>query len=300
MRFSFWPVNGQSWDTVLTLAQHVERSGWDGIWYADHFMPNSTSAEGPAHEVWSMLSALAVSVPRLRIGPLVLGNTYRHPAVVAKMAATLDHISGGRLVLGMGAGWQENEHSKYAMQYHTVGKRLRMLDEACQVIKALFNDERANFDGRYYQLIDAPLDPKPLQKKLPLMIGGAGEKVTLRIVAQLADEWNIWGDVERLQQKMSILDQHCERHDRDPASIQRSAAVLVHLSDDPKVVKRLRDEPQSRPTIAGNAAQLAEIVAEYATAGVQELIVPDFHMPHGTEKIEFLDQFIEEVAPAGR
>ena len=300
MRFSFWPVNGQSWDTVLTLAQHVERSGWDGIWYADHFMPNTSSAQGPAQEVWSILSALAVAVPRLRLGPLVLGNTYRHPAVVAKMAATLDHISGGRLVLGMGAGWQENEHTKYAMQYHTVGKRLRMLDEACQVIKALFNEERANFDGRYYQLADAPLDPKPLQKTLPLMIGGAGEKVTLRIVAQLADEWNVWGDVERLRQKMTILDQHCEQQQRDPASIQRSAAVLVYLSDDPKLVKRLREEPQPRPTIAGNAAQLADIIAEYAAAGVQELIVPDFHLPHGTEKIDFLDQFIEQVAPAGR
>ena len=300
MRFSFWPVNGQSWDTVLTLAQHVERTGWDGIWYADHFMPNTQSAQGPAQEVWSILSALAVAVPRLRIGPLVLGNTYRHPAVVAKMAATLDHISGGRLVLGMGAGWQENEHSKYAMPYHTVGKRLRMLDEACQVIKALFNEERANFAGRYYQLVDAPLDPKPLQKTLPLMIGGAGEKVTLRIVAQLADEWNVWGDVERLRQKMTILDQHCEQQQRDPASIQRSAAVLVFLSDDPKLVKRLREEPQPRPTIAGNAAQLADIIADYAAAGVQELIVPDFHLPHGTEKIDFLDQFIEQVAPAGR
>jgi F420-dependent oxidoreductase-like protein len=300
MRFSFWPVNGQSWDTVLTLAQHVERSGWDGIWYADHFMPNTASAAGPAQEVWSTLSALAVSVPRIRIGPLVLGNTYRHPAVVANMAATLDHISGGRLVLGMGAGWQENEHAKYALDYHTVGTRLRMLDEACQVIKALFNEQRANFDGRYYQLSDAPLDPKPLQESLPLMIGGGGEKVTLRIVAQYADEWNVWGDVAHLRHKMSVLDRHCEQQGRDPASIARSAAVLVHLSDDPKVVKRIREEPQARATIAGNAAQLAEIVAEYAAAGVQELIVPDFHLPHGTEKIEFLDRFIEEVAPAGR
>jgi alkanesulfonate monooxygenase SsuD/methylene tetrahydromethanopterin reductase-like flavin-dependent oxidoreductase (luciferase family) len=122
----------------------------------------------------------------------------------------------------------------------------------------------------------------------------------LRIVAQYADEWNVWGDVAHLQHKMSVLDRHCEQQGRDPASIARSAAVLVHLSDDPKLVKRIREEPQARATIAGNAAQLAEIVAEYAAAGVQELIVPDFHLPHGTEKIDFLDQFIEEVAPAGR
>ena len=181
-----------------------------------------------------------------------------------------------------------------------MGKRLRMLDEACQVIKALFTEERANFDGRYYQLTDAPLDPKPLQNPLPLMIGGGGEKVTLRIVAQLADEWNVWGDVARLTQKMTILDQHCEQQQRDPGDIQRSAAVLVYLSDDPKVVKKIREEPQARPSIAGNAAQLADIIADYKAAGVQELIVPDFHLPHGTDKTEFLDQFIEEVAPAGR
>ena len=147
---------------------------------------------------------------------------------------------------------------------------------------------------------NAPLEPKPVQDPLPLMIGGGGEKVTLRIVARFADEWNVWGDVDRLRQKMGVLDRHCETVGRDPAAIQRSAAVLVYLSDDPEFVKRIRDEPQARPSIAGNAAELANIVAEYARAGVDELIVPDFHMELGTAKTEFLDRFIEEVAPAGR
>lgn len=300
MRFSFWPIARQSWDDVLTLARHVERTGWDGIWYADHFMPNTADASDPCHEAWTTVAALAASVPRVRIGPLVTGNTYRHPAVVANMAATVDHISGGRLVLGMGAGWQENEHHAYGMELGTVGGRLRRLEEACQVIKALFSERRANFEGRYYRLENAPLEPKPVQDPLPLMIGGGGEKVTLRIVARFADEWNVWGDVKRLRQKMDVLDRHCEAVGRDPAEIQRSAAALVYLSDDREFVRRIREEPQARPSIAGSAAELAEIVAEYARAGVDELIVPDFHMELGTAKTEFLDRFIEDVAPAVR
>lgn len=300
MRFSFWPIARQSWEDVLALAGHVERTGWDGIWYADHFMPNTPEASDPCHEVWTTVAGLAVSVPRIRIGTLVAGNTYRHPAVVANMAATIDHMSGGRLVLGLGAGWQENEHRAYGMEYYTVGERLRRLEEACQVIKALFNEQRANFEGRYYRLENAPMEPKPIQDPLPLMIGGGGEKVTLRITARYADEWNVWGDVDRLRQKMGVLDGHCETVGRDPGAIQRSAAVLVYLSDDPALVKRIREEPQARPSIAGNSAQLADIVTEYAQAGVDELIVPDFHMEPGTAKTEFLDHFIEEVAPAGR
>jgi F420-dependent oxidoreductase-like protein len=299
MRFSFWPIPRQPWEDVLTLARHVERSGWDGVWYADHFMPNTADASDPCHEAWTTVAALAASVPRVRIGTLVAGNTYRHPAVVANMAATIDHISGGRLVLGLGAGWQENEHRAYGMEFYTVGERLRRLEEACQVIKALFTEDRANFQGRYYRLENAPLEPKPVQNPLPLMIGGGGEKITLRIVARYADEWNVWGDVDRLRQKMRVLDGHCEAVGRDPAAIQRSAAVLVYLSDDPEFVKRIREEPQARPSIAGNAAELADIVAEYARAGVDELIVPDFHMDLGTAKTEFLDRFIQEVAPAG-
>ncbi len=302
MRFSFWPMANQSFDDVLSLARHVERTGWDGVWYADHFMPNEPDPSGPCHEVWTTLSALAVQVPRLRLGPLVLGNTYRHPAVVANMAATLDHICGGRLVLGLGGGWQENEHRAYGIEFHTVGGRLRRLEEACQVITALFQERRATFEGHYYRLEDAPMEPKPLQRRLPLMIGGGGEKVTLRIAARFADEWNVWGDVARLRHKMSVLDRHCEDVGRDPAAIQRSAAALIWLSDDATRVRRLREEPQARPTLAGGAAELADMVAAYRAAGVHEIIVPDFHLPSGADarKIEFLDRFIEEVAPAGR
>jgi len=302
MRFSFWPVAGQPWEDVLALARHAEATGWDGVWFADHFMPNTEDAAGPTHEAWSVIAALAALVPRIRIGPLVLGNTYRHPAVVANMAATVDHISGGRLVLGLGGGWQENEHRAYGLGFHTVGTRLRMLEEACQVIRGLLGQARTTFHGRHYTLDNAPLEPKPLQARLPLMIGGGGEKVTLRIAARHADEWNVWGDVARLEHKMRVLDGHCEREGRDPRAIQRSAAALVYLSDDQALVRRIHEEPQARPSIAGDAAGLADTVRAYVEAGVDELIVPDFHLPLGAtaEKIEFMDRFIEQVAPAGR
>ncbi len=143
MRFGFWPGTAASWEDTLALCRHAEATGWDGICYADHFMADGADTSGPWTEAWTTLAALAASVPRIRIGTLVSGNTYRHPAVLAKMAATVDQISGGRLVLGLGAGWQENEHRQYGIPFYTLGERLARLDEACQVIKSLFSNEKS-------------------------------------------------------------------------------------------------------------------------------------------------------------
>lgn len=301
MRFSFWPQPSQNFEVMRDLGQHVEKTGWDGLWIADHFMPNAEDTSAPWPEAWTTMGALAASVPRIRIGTLVTGNTYRHPAVLAKMAATVDHISGGRVVLGLGSGWQENEHEKYGIPFYTVNGRLRRLDEACQVIKGLFTEKEFSFKGEYYQIQDAPLEPKPVQKPLPLLIGGGGEKVTLKITAKYADEWNVWGNVETLSHKMAILDRHCEAVGRDPSEIQRSAVALLFLSDDQDFVNKMNADP-SRPTMAGNVSQLQEIVAGYQAAGVQELIVPDFTMGLGDtqEKRDILDKFSSEVAVVAR
>lgn len=301
MRFSFWPQPSQDFDTVKALSQHAEATGWDGIWLADHFMPNDKDTSAPWPEAWTTLAAIAATVDRIRIGTLVTGNTYRHPAVLAKMAATVDHISGGRLVLGLGSGWQENEHEKYGIPFSTVGGRLERLDEACQVIKGLFGQQSFSFDGKYYTLTDAPLEPKPVQTPLPLMIGGGGEKVTLKITARYADEWNVWGNVDRLIEKMAILDRHCETVGRDKSAIARSAVALLFLTDDEAFAKKMSADP-SRPTIAGNVGQVSEIIKGYAEAGVDEVIVPDFTMGLGntSEKRDILDRFIEEVAPVAR
>ena len=297
MRFGFWPGPQQPWEDLLALARHAEASGWDGIWYADHFMPDAEDTSPPWSESWTTLAALAASVPRLRIGPLVTGNTYRHPAVLAKMAATVDHISGGRLVLGLGSGWQENEHRAYGIPFYSTGDRLRRLEEACQVIKSLFENETTSFEGKYYQLRDARLEPKPLQKPLPLLIGGGGERVTLRIAARFADEWNVWGDVATLRHKMEILDRHCADVGRDPAAIQRSAVALLFLSDDRDFVEKIRGRGSGRPILAGNVEEVRSSVRAYADAGVDELIVPDFNLGRREQKLAILDRFITEVAP---
>lgn len=302
MRFSFWPQPTQSFPVMQQLAHHVESTGWDGLWLADHFMPNGEDTSAPWPEAWTTLAALAATVERIRLGTLVTGNTYRHPAVLAKMAATIDHISGGRLVLGLGAGWQENEHQKYGIELDEIGPRLRRLEEACQVIKALFNDPSANFSGEFYQLSEAPLSPKPAQSNLPLMIGGGGEKVTLRITAQYADEWNVWGNVETLTQKMQVLDQHCEKLHRDPAAIQRSAVALLFITDDDAFARKMRESTESPAKIAGSITELQDTVAGYAAAGVDELIVPDFTMGAdcNQQKLDTLDCFINEIATVTR
>ena len=148
MQVSLWPSPTLPFHEVLALARHAEATGWDGLWYADHFMPNAEDTSAPWPEAWMTLAGVGAQVPRIRLGTLVTGNTYRHPAVLAKMAATLDHMTEGRVVLGLGSGWQENEHRQYGIPFYTVKERLQRLEEACAVIKALFSESKAGFEGR--------------------------------------------------------------------------------------------------------------------------------------------------------
>ena len=296
MKFSAWPGLAGPWDEYLDLCRYLEHSGWDGLWVADHFMPSREDNTGPTGEAWTTLTALATLVPRLRLGTLVVGNTYRHPAIVAKMAAQVDIISGGRLVLGLGAGWQRNEHEAYGIPFYTVGERLRRLRESAQIVKSLFAQERTTFAGRYYTVTDAPLAPKPLQRPgPPLLIGGGGEQVTLKIAARFADEWNVWGTPETLAQKGAILDRYCADINRDPSEIRHLAQALLTLSDDEAVVQRAR-EARGQAAIAGNTQQVIEIVERYREAGVDELIIPDWTLGRGARAKEAYDRFREEVA----
>ncbi|MDP6094581.1 MAG: TIGR03560 family F420-dependent LLM class oxidoreductase [Gammaproteobacteria bacterium] len=303
MRFGFWPNPRSDYTALSTLAQHAESIGWDGIWLADHFLPDEDELI-PVHESWITMAALARDVPRVRLGTLVTGNTYRHPAVLANMVATLDNLSEGRVVLGVGSGWQQNEHEAYGIEYGTASSRLEMLDEACQIFKGLFNNDYFDFDGKHYQLTKAPLEPKPKQSNLPLMIGGGGEKFTLRIAAKYADEWNVWGNVETLIHKMRILDQHCEAISRDPTEIERSAVALLFLTEDESAIKRLKSTPMGMPAIIGGTSEVIDIISAYRDAGVKELIVPDFTLGKligaGQAKKDLMEKFITEVAPAFR
>ena len=299
MRFGFWPNPRSDYDATRILAQHAEATGWDGIWLADHFLPDEDELI-PIHESWITLAALARDVPRVRLGTLVAGNTYRHPALLANMVATLDNLAEGRVVLGLGAGWQKNEHEAYGLDYGTTGSRLDRLEEACQILKGLFTEDYYDFAGNYYQLKRAPLNPKPKQRDLPLMIGGGGEKRTLRIAAQYADEWNVWGDVDILKHKMNILDQHCEAVGRDPKEIERSAVALLFLSDNEKYLKRIKDTDITMPAIIGNVNEVIDIVGALQEAGVKELIVPDFTLGTliGADQVkqDAMEKFIKTVA----
>lgn len=235
----------------------------------------------------------------MRLGPLVCGNTYRNPAVLAKQAAATDHIADGRIVLGVGAGWQENEHIAYGFEFGSFSQRFEKLEEALQILISLRDNESTTFRGQYYTMEDAPLAPKPIGS-LPIMIGGGGERKTLRMVAQYADEWNVWADCDIMAHKISVLDQHCEKLQRDPASIQRSLVALLFLCDTEAESAKLREKGIARPSLIGTSAELQTQVAQLIEMGVDEIIVPDFNLGEPSQKDEISDRFLAEVASAFR
>ena len=191
------PRPARSWDDIHEITTHCEQAGWDGVYFADHFMPNGPGPEpldGNTLECWSVIAALAASVPRLRLAPLVTSVTYRHPTVLANIAAAVDQVSGGRLTLGVGAGWQENEHAAYGLALGTIRERMDRFEEAVQILRSLLREPRTTFSGQYFEVTNAPNQPAPVQPAMPLLIGGGGEKRTLRIAAQYADHWNCLDD----------------------------------------------------------------------------------------------------------
>lgn len=220
-----------TYEDMLSIWQAADaESTLEHAWLFDHFYPIVGDTTGPCLEGWSVLSAFAALTNRIRIGLMVTGNTYRHPAVLANIAATVDVISRGRLDFGIGAGWNEQEHSAYGIELYKPGERIRRLGEACEVIKRLFTEKSATFEGKYYQIKDAYCEPKPVQKPYPpFVIGGGGEQLTLRIVAQYAAIWNIpGGSVEVFKHKSQVLDEHCAAIGRDPKTITRSIQVAIN------------------------------------------------------------------------
>ena len=295
MRFSIWPSPQRPWNEILELTQHCESTGWDGVYYADHFMPNSgdtTPLDGDTLECWSVIAGLAATVPRLRIAPLVTSVTYRHPAVLANIAAAVDNMSGGRLLLGIGAGWQENEHLAYGIALGTIKERLDRFEEACAVIVAMTREKRANFAGDYFTVADAPNQPAPVQAKLPILIGGGGEKRTLRIAAQYADEWNSWTDPPTLTHKLGVLRGHCDAIGRDFDEIAVSTQALLFLSTDEEWLK----DKRTMGGIAGTPAEVTDVIGQYRDAGADEIIIPDFTMGPMQRRKDTCDLFMTEVA----
>lgn len=219
------------WGELESYARDAEALGYSCAWIADHLI---LGHEGGELEAWTALSALAAATTKLRVGPLVLGNTHRNPALVAKMAATLDYLSAGRVNLGVGAGWYEREHAAYGLPFiASVGERMDRLDEAIRLMKAMFTAEPATFQGRFYRAEGAACQPAPVQRPWPaLWIGGGGERRTLRIVAEHADAWNLPAvDPETYEHKLEVLRGHCAAVGRDYRDIEKTMETRVLVTD---------------------------------------------------------------------
>jgi F420-dependent oxidoreductase-like protein len=249
MRFGFKtsPQN-TTWQDMLDVwkaADDIEL--FESGWTFDHFYPIFSDSKGPCMEGWATLTALLQATNRLRGGVLVTGIVYRHPAVLAKMAATIDIVSNGRLELGLGAAWNEEECSAYGIELGTLKQRFDRFDEALEVITSLFENETTTFEGQYFQLTDARCEPKPVQRSHPpICIGGGGEKRTLRSVAKWADHWNVpGGSIGDFRRKHEVLRQHCADIGRDPKEIVTSTHLRLGSDTDPKA-------------LADNAAAFAE------------------------------------------
>ena len=214
---------------LLQTWQEVDELGFDTAFVFDHFIPINADANGPCFEGWTLLSALAAQTKQVKGGVLVTGNTYRNPAILAKMAATVDHVSNGRLILGIGAGWFELEHTAYGIPFSTAGGRAKQLVEAVEVLKLLFTQERSNFTGKYYQLKDAPFVPKAVQKPHPpILIGGMGPRRIQPLVARHGDIWNFFvrdGDPQEAKRINAKFDEICRKVGRDPAQVERSISL---------------------------------------------------------------------------
>jgi F420-dependent oxidoreductase-like protein len=280
----------------------VDSLGYDSLLTWDHFVPLVGDDTGPNFEGWQILAAWAAITKRVKIAMLVSGNTYRHPAVLANMTATLDHISGGRAILGLGAAWHQAEHRMYGIPFHTAPVRLQMLREASRIVNSLLRKERTTVRGKHYTVVDATCEPKPLQSHLPLLIGGGGEQVTLRITARYADIWHGFGTPEVIARKVGILKRHCAEVGRDFAEIMPTTGGQVLIRDtDAGIDERLRQVAErnrassraARPFASGPPALVAERLAEHWRAGARGFL---FGMTAPFDR-ETLERLIGEVRP---
>jgi alkanesulfonate monooxygenase SsuD/methylene tetrahydromethanopterin reductase-like flavin-dependent oxidoreductase (luciferase family) len=270
LRLGIFTSQSQPWESVLDQWQTIEGLGFDCAGIVDHFMPTAGDEDGDFHEGWTLITALATLVPRIRVAVLVSGNTYRNPVLLAKQAVTLDHITGGRLDLGIGAGWFVREHEAYGFDLPPAGVRVDMLNESVQMIRSLVTQQRTTFDGTYYHLRDAPFQPKPVQEHLPIMIGAQKNRM-LRVVAEHADIWNVNHNPEKMVEFGKVLDKHLADIGRDPATLRRSGFAFASvLGGDPFA---------DIDTWRGH-------VQDYIAAGASEIY---FRFPDGTSR-KTLDQ----------
>lgn len=287
--------DGMDWDLWTSLVAEVEALGYDSLWCGDHLTSLTGHDESSRIETWTALTIVAATTKRLRFGPLVSPITWHHPSILALTAASVDTLSGGRLEVGIGAGWNAREHRAFGIEMPSLATRCAMLGEAAQVMRLLWADEVVTFNGRYYQLDAARARPRPVQRPgPPLVIGGTGERRTLPIVARYADEWNAYSVTPaRYRAKRAVLERCCEEAGRDPAELSHSVVAPIAVgateADAEARVARLREScpvlfapAAGAPTlsslreqgwIAGTPEQIVDQIGELETAGVSRVVL---------------------------
>jgi F420-dependent oxidoreductase-like protein len=307
MRFGIQTsINDVSWSELADMWRFLDReTSFYSAWTFDHFVPPGPGQDtnGSCFEGWSALAALAAITERIRLGCLVTGVTYREPAVLAKMAATVDHISNGRLEFGIGAAWHEVEHRMYGITFPPVKERQDRLEEAVQLTRMLFEAEGPlSFEGEHYNLHDAAFAPRCVQRPHPpIMVGGGGEKRTLRTLALYGDVMNVSGTPEAVKAKIEVLERHCRDVGRDPAEIEKTVFTAVIVSDNERLIDRVAtmlsagsgmslEEAKERMPI-GSASHVRDVVERYADVGVSQIIM----MAQAPWKREIYQRLNEEV-----
>ena len=314
MRFGVQTVQQNvTWPELLDFWRFLEEeTRVESVWAMDHLVVpiGEGLPEIPCFESWTLLAAAAQATHRLRLGCLVTANTFRHPALLAKMAATLDHISEGRLILALGAGWHEAEHAAFGIPLPPLRERMERLEEAAALLRAVMEAEKpVTFRGRHYQLEHAPFLPGFVQRpRPPLMIGGGGERHTLRTVARHADVANVLGPVSVVRRKLEVLEAHCAREGRDFESIEKTVHVPVFVHEDAGVVELVRGfvrdhhdftEEQLKDELpVGSADHVCEVIERYCELGVTAIVLPA-PGPWDREAFRYLDQAVIRHFDAG-
>jgi alkanesulfonate monooxygenase SsuD/methylene tetrahydromethanopterin reductase-like flavin-dependent oxidoreductase (luciferase family) len=298
VQFSVWPDPAHAPTEVIDIAHWAERRGWFGLWYADHYMPNTGTLEirpGDMHECWAMLAAIAAVTTKIRIGSLVSPTSVHHPAVLANRSATIDHISGGRMVLGLGAGWQINEHHAYGIELEPPGPRVTRFEEAVKIVRSLHTQPRTTFEGSVYTIRDAIADPKPVQSPLPILVGTASPRM-LRITGRLADEWNTWGGRQWAAERRATFETAMAGVGRDLSTIHTSVQALIAITDSDAVRDKVLAGAMGPRSIAGSVDELVDTLGWYRELGFDEFIVPDFNLGSTpAERAERLDQIDRQL-----
>ena len=290
-------------DSLKNLITKAENSGFDSFWVMDHFhqIQFVGKPKDPMLEGWTVISMLAGITTKIKLGTLVTGIIYRYPSVLAKIAATLDVLSQGRLFMGIGAAWNEQESLAYGINFPSNQERLHRLEEAIQIIRKMWTEEPyASFNGKYYQIINAYCNPKPIQKPSPpILVGGSGERKTLKIVAKYADACNLFGSPEYIKKKLDILKEHCKSVGRDYDSILKTKLSTIVLDDDGEMVKtRVKEtfrgvsEDQIKEfVIYGTPEEVLKQIEALQQVGIQYLIVN----LEPSKELEALDAFANKI-----